>query len=88
MEVYAHEHQMQNMRLRQRGIVPVIAYKSNEKGAARPFDTETYKKRNSIERLFRHLKECRRVATRYDKRAVRYHAFIKNAKIRYLLTKL
>jgi len=73
--------------LRKRGITPVIAYKSNEKGASRPFDTVTYKNRNVIERLFGHLKECRRVATRYEKLAVRYHAFVKIACIRYLLTK-
>ena len=73
--------------LRKRGITPVIAYKSNERGASRPFDRETYKKRNTIERLIGHLKECRRVATRYEKLAVRYHAFLKIACIRYLLHK-
>jgi transposase len=73
--------------LRRRGIVPVIAYKSNEKGASRPFDSVTYTKRNTVERLFGHLKECRRVATRYDKLAVRYHAFVKIACVRYRLTK-
>jgi len=71
--------------LRTRGITPVIAYKSNEKGASLPFDSVAYKKRNTIERLFGHLKECRRVATRYDKLAVRYHAFVKIACVRYLL---
>jgi len=71
-----------------RGITPVIAYKSSEKGAERPFDLATYKHRNVIERLFGHLKECRRVATRYNKLAVRYHAFVRIACIRYLLTKL
>jgi transposase len=50
--------------LRKRGITPVIAYKSNEHGVSRPFDTATYKKRNAVERLFGHVKECRRVATR------------------------
>ena len=73
--------------LRKRGVAPVIAYKSNEKGALRPFDSVTYKNRNVIERLFGHLKECRRVATRYEKLAVRYHAFVKIASIRYLLIK-
>jgi transposase len=74
--------------LRKRGITPVIAYKSNEKGASRPFDSVAYKNRNVIERMFGHLKECRRVATRYEKLAMRYHAFVKIAAIRYLLTKL
>jgi transposase len=74
--------------LRKRGITPVIAYKSNEKGASHPFDSTSYKKRNVIERMFGNLKECRRIATRYEKLAVRYHAFVKIACIRYLLTKL
>jgi transposase len=43
--------------------------------------------RNTVERLFGHLKECHRGATRYDKLAVRYHAFIKIACTRYRLTK-
>jgi transposase len=50
--------------LRKRGITPVIAYKSNEHGVSRPFDAETYKKRNAVERFWGHGKECRRVATR------------------------
>jgi transposase len=50
--------------LRKRGVTPVIAYRSYEKGAVRPFDTVAYKKRNVIERLLGHLKECRRIATR------------------------
>ena len=74
--------------LRKRGITPVIAYRSNEKGNSRPFDTVAYKKRNGIERLFGHLKECRRIATRYEKLAIRYHAFVKIACIRSLLKKL
>jgi len=74
--------------LRKRGVNPVIAHKSNEKGATRLFDSVACKKRNTIERLVGHLKECRRVATRYEKLAVRYHAFVKIACIRYLLTKL
>jgi len=74
--------------LRKRGVTPVIAYKSNEKGATCPFDSVTYKKRNTIERLFGLLKECRRGATRYEKLAVRYHAFVKIACMRYLLTKI
>lgn len=33
-----------------------------------PFDKETYKRRNVIERFFNRLKEFRRAETRYDKR--------------------
>jgi len=32
-----------------------------------PFDTDSYKGRNVIERAFSHVKDWRRVATRYDK---------------------
>ena len=31
------------------------------------YDTELYKSRNLIERLFGRLKDCRRIATRYDR---------------------
>jgi transposase len=71
--------------LRCRHITPVLPYKSNEKGALHPFDSEMYVHRNTIERVFGHLKECRRVATRYDKLAVRYQAFVNIAIIRYLI---
>lgn len=33
------------------------------------YDAETYKQRNLIERMFCRLKDFRRIATRYDKRA-------------------
>jgi len=35
-----------------------------------------------IERFFDEIKQCRRIATRYDKLAVNYLAFIKLASIR------
>ena len=34
-----------------------------------PFDRNAYKERNVIERMFCRLKDYRRIATRYDKRA-------------------
>jgi len=37
-----------------------------------PFDSERYKDRKVIERLFGRIKECRRVATRYEKYAWTY----------------
>lgn len=34
-----------------------------------PYDAELYKQRNLVERMFCRLKDFRRIATRYDKRA-------------------
>jgi transposase len=41
-----------------------------------PHDAIAYKDRNRIERCFNRLKHFRRFATRYDRRAVHYLAFI------------
>lgn len=41
-----------------------------------PHDETTYKDRNRIERCFNKLKHFRRFATRYDRRASHYLAFI------------
>ena len=42
----------------------------------RPYDEDLYKRRNIIERFFHRLKQYRRVATRYDKLAIRYLGFV------------
>jgi transposase len=39
-----------------------------------PFDREVYKQRNLVERLINRLKQFRRLATRYEKRAANYRA--------------
>jgi transposase len=39
-----------------------------------PFDRASYRQRNKIERLINRYKPFRRIATRYEKRAVNYHA--------------
>lgn len=74
--------------LRHRRIRAVIPRRSNERPAApqeRPFDREAYRRRNSVERCVGWLKECRRVATRYEKLACNYRAMIHLAFIeRYL----
>jgi transposase len=44
-----------------------------------------YRERNSIERFFNKVKHYRRVATRYDKLAANYLAFVKLASIRIWL---
>ena len=62
-------------RLRGRGITPVIPTKSNERRNPR-FDRAAYRQRNRIERLINQLKQSRRIATRYEKRAVNYHAML------------
>ena len=44
-----------------------------------------YRERNLVERFFNKIKQCRRVATRYDKLAANYLAFVKLACIRLWL---
>jgi transposase len=46
-----------------------------------PHDKAAYKDRNRIERCFNKLKHFRRFATRYDRRAIHYLAFIHLAAI-------
>jgi len=46
------------------------------------FSPYLYRARNLVERFFNRIKQCRRVATRYDKLAANYLAFIKLAAIR------
>jgi len=49
------------------------------------FSPYLYRARNEVERFFNKLKQCRRVATRYDKLAANYLAFIQLASIRLWL---
>ncbi len=75
---------------RRYGLVPMIPRRRDSKGRRqrnRGFDKETYKKRNIVERCLLWLKECRRVATRYEKLAVTYAAMVNIAAIRRLLRK-
>ena len=66
--------------LRGRGIGAVIPTKKGEQ--RRPgFDYEAYRARNRIERLFNRLKQFRRIATRYEKRAANYLAMLHVAAI-------
>ena len=46
------------------------------------FSPYLYRARNLIEWFFNKIKQCRRVATRYDKLAANYLAFVKLASIR------
>jgi transposase len=56
------------------GSQAVIPSKRNRK-VQRTYDRELYRERNHIERLFVRLKQCRHIATRYDKTARNFLAF-------------
>jgi transposase len=47
--------------------------------------TEQAAARNQVERFFNGIRQCRRVAARYDKRAASYLAFVQLASIRLWL---
>ena len=51
-------------------------------GASFSFSPDLYRSRNLVERFFNKIKQCRRIATRYDRLAANYLAFIKLASIR------
>lgn len=70
-----------------RHITPVIPSKKNEDRACRSveFDKACYRRRSIIEQMIGWLKECRRMATRYEKLALNYLAMVKLSMIgRYL----
>lgn len=77
--------------LRDRRISAIIPTKENERAArkkrgsdgGRPyqFDKERYRLRSIVERCINRLKQNRRIATRYDKLANSYLAFITIASI-------
>lgn len=67
-------------RIRRRGIRTTIPHKSNERRSG-PFDRATYRQRNLVERLNNRLKQFRRVATRYEKRADNCRAIVTIAAI-------
>lgn len=58
---------------RQHGIRITIPRKQNERRTG-PFDRALYRLRNRIERLINRCKQFRRLATRYEKRAIYYQA--------------
>jgi transposase len=70
--------------LRRRGISPVIPQLKTEQ-VPRLMDWDLYRERNVVERLVGRLKEHRRIATRYDKLAASYLAFVQLAAIRMWL---
>ena len=56
------------------GAKAVIPPRSNRKTPL-DYDREINRERNPIERLFARLKQCRRIATRYEKTARNFMAF-------------
>ena len=62
-------------RIRELGAKAVIPPRANRK-ESRDYDFHHYRSRNLIERFFARIKQFRRIATRYDKLAVRFEAFI------------
>lgn len=69
---------------RQQGAWANIPPKRNRKDPIW-FSPYLYRARNLIERFFNKIKQCRRVATRYDKLAANYLAFVELASIRIWL---
>jgi transposase len=69
---------------RQQGAWANIPPKRNRKDRI-CFSPFLYRARNLIERFFNRVKQCRRVATRYDKLAANYLTFVKLASIRIWL---
>lgn len=56
-------------------IAPCIPGRANRKTPI-PYDTDLYKQRNRIERMFGRLKDWRRIATRYDRCAYTFRSAI------------
>ncbi len=66
--------------LKGRGIGAVIPTKADEVPDPN-FDRVAYRERNVVERLINRLKQWRRIATRYEKRAANYLAMLTVAAI-------
>ncbi|QQV58209.1 transposase (plasmid) [Ralstonia syzygii subsp. celebesensis] len=53
-------------------VIPSRAHRRER----RPLDRHLYRSRNLVERFFARIKQFRRIATRYDKLAQRFSAFV------------
>jgi transposase len=67
-----------------RGAEAVIPPKKNRL-EPRGYDRHTYKERNLVERFWSKAKQFRRVATRYEKKAANFLAFVQVAAIMVML---
>ena len=61
--------------IKERGGIPVIPSRNSAR-QPREMDWHTYKERHLIENLFLKLKNHRRFSTRYEKKAVCFHAVV------------
>lgn len=74
--------------LLERGIEAVIPHRDSEEARHDPavdFDKETYRRRSIVEQIVGWLKECRRIATRFEKLAINFLAMVKLAMIKRTL---
>ncbi len=62
-------------------VIPPLSSRKEQ----RAYDRERYKDRNLAERFWAKIKQCRRVATRYEKTARNFLAFVHVASILVLL---
>jgi len=53
-------------------VVPPRRHRKRQHG----YDKALYKERNRVERFFSRIKQCRRIATRYDKLAQTFMGFV------------
>jgi transposase len=75
---YSYPHIRRYLRRRRIGaVIPTRADQPRQ----RRFDRVAYRTRNRVERLLNRLKQFRRIATRYEKRAVNYLAMLTLAAI-------
>jgi transposase len=70
--------------IERRGAEAVIPPKSNRRDP-RDYDRHTYKERNLVERFWSKAKQYRRVATRFEKKAVNFLAFVQTAALMVML---
>ncbi len=71
--------------IRAQGAGPCIPPRKNRKSPP-AYDRHLHKERNVAERYFARVKQYRRVATRYDKKAANYLGFVWVASIAVMLT--
>ena len=65
--------------VREHGMKPVVNMNPTRKYNRRRLDRKLYRQRYLIEVFFHHLKRFRAIATRYDKTAQNYLAFVQLA---------